>query len=171
MMMLVMRGNDTTPPPHTMCNKAQLQPPSSVVHSWLAPPHIVLQVWVAPKHPFHKHEIYPSASFEMLVCPKLGVTGWCHISALCCSHGLSSHKVLQLWVAPKKPFRKHEIYSSASFEIWCAPKLVFTGLCHISILCCTHGLSPTYCVAGVGGPKSILFKNIEVARKPFLQFL
>ncbi len=99
MMMLVMRGNDTTPPPHTMCNKAQLQPPSSVVHSWLAPPHIVLQVWVAPKHPFHKHEIYPSASFEMLVCPKLGVTGLCHISALCCSHGLSSHNVLQLWVA------------------------------------------------------------------------
>jgi hypothetical protein len=102
-----------------------------------------------------------SSVLQVCVTSQLCVVVMACPHTMCCSCG---------W-PKKKPFRKHEIYSSASFEIWCAPKLGFTGLCHISILCCTHGLSPTYCVAGVGGPKSILFKNIEVARKPFLQFL
>jgi hypothetical protein len=103
--------------------------------------------------------------------PKLGVTGLCHISILCCTHGLPpTHCVAIVGGTKNIRFTTMRFTRQPALKFWCAPKLSFTGLCHISVLCCTRGLPPTHSVAGVGGPQYILFTNMKFTRQPVLNF-
>jgi hypothetical protein len=71
--------------------------------------------------------------------------------------GCPPHVVLQVWVAPKStPFTNMKFTRQPVLKCWCALKLGFASVCYLPALCCTHGLSPTHCVAGVGGPKTFV---------------
>jgi hypothetical protein len=109
--------------------------------------------------------------YKFWCAPKLGVTGLRHISVLCCTRGLPpTHCVAVVGGTKNILFITMKFARQPVLKCWCAPNLSFTGLCYISVLCCTHGLPPTHSVAGVGGPQYTLFTNMKFTRQPVLNF-
>jgi hypothetical protein len=134
------------------------------------PPHIVLQVWVAPKStPFTNMKFTRQPVLKFWCALKLGFTIVCYLPALCCTLGLSPHTLCCRCGWPQNiRSTTMKVIRQPVLKFWCAPKLCFTSLWYISVLCCTHGLSPTHCVASLGDANSTLFTIMKVTRQQVL---